>query len=465
MNPKCILPVVAGFLLFSVAAGEAGPRPNPHNDKFCIVCHKETPRFGVDTRQTVTFRDAGPDDPALCARCHKPEVNLHPVKVKPGNLGTTVSGKLPLGSSAGLEGMVTCTTCHFVHAADADHALLRGFAGSPDPGTFGGWQDLCRSCHATGLEKRSPHAGDDRSCAFCHGAKPVAGKPVAVAPRGEALCNFCHGVVQADHVAQANPFGPGAGCTECHEPHGAPKRAARLTDRYLAAARESDTLDPHYRKALCFACHKDEKDSPLLTADPIALCNRCHGTGRIPGDPHPLKAVPPGIKVPAGWPLREGALTCLTCHRNGHAEDRGHYRFLRGGPYENRNDICFGCHDREQFRQRNPHQDINQYKGCDFCHSVRPIPGKDTARTVKFLADINILCLRCHADQPHPAGRQHTMDLDPDRAAGIPPDYPLDAMGKITCATCHNPHIAEVGEYKLRGTANGMGICDKCHGY
>ncbi len=456
--------LVIVLLVMLAPAAHAAAKPNPHNSSDCLFCHGATPKFGLDTRATVTFTGSTWDDPALCLRCHKPEENLHPLKVKPGAAaGMTAPADLALGRSPGLEGTVVCVTCHFVHAADADHALLDGFPGSQRPALFTSWQDLCRECHGTSLAKRSPHAGDEKTCVFCHQATPKKGQPAMVTQRGEALCNFCHGGMQNKHFEKANPFSGEVTCSTCHDPHLGTDHPGRLKASFLEAARVQVTIDPHYRKTLCFTCHKEEQGAPLLTADANALCNRCHGTGQIPGDPHPLVKVPPGMTIPAGWPLRDGSVTCSTCHRAGHREDRPFYRFLRGGPYRDRNDVCFQCHSKEEFAKRNPHKDINQLKGCEFCHAVRPVPGKDNAKTVKLLADVVILCLRCHDYTPHPAAFQHTIKLDTEWAGKIPAELPLNQNGEITCSTCHNPHIEEVENRKLRGGMTGMEICGQCH--
>jgi predicted CXXCH cytochrome family protein len=464
MSARLVLPLLAAAILVLPGRADA-EEGNPHNSKLCLVCHKETPRFGVDTKATVTFRAGGWDDPKLCATCHKPEENLHPMLVSPGGgaLGTKAPANLPLGSSPGFEGTVVCTTCHFIHAADADHALLRGFAGSQNPGTFKRWQDICRDCHSAGLEKRSAHAGDDRACAFCHGQKPQAGKAAAVLARGAELCNFCHGGVQDDHYAKANPFKDPVTCPSCHDPHLGPDSAARLKKEYLEASRDAVTVSPHYLgRALCESCHTADRKT-LRAADPIELCNRCHGSGKIVADPHPLGKVPAEITIPNGWPLQQGSLTCLTCHLAGHKEHAGGNKFLRGGPAPDTNIFCQNCHKPEALKGRNPHLDVNNGKGCELCHSERPVPGKDTIETVKFVADPNILCMRCHSPGPHPAAIEHTVLLNAERASAIARDLPV-YRGRIVCATCHNPHIADVEDHKLR-SGGGLEICAACHKY
>lgn len=465
MKKRCVV-TVGVAVLFAVLSQAGAAEPNPHNGRLCLLCHKETPRFGIDTRETVTFRSGAWDDPALCHHCHKPEENLHPILVEPGekHMKTRRPANLPLGSSPGMEGRVTCTTCHFLHAAETEYALLRGFPGSQKPKLFSSWQHFCRECHGTGLRQRSPHGGDERACIFCHQNRPREGEAVDVAPRGIDLCNFCHGAVQNEHFAQVNPYGEDVTCTRCHDPHLGPENPARLKQEYIDAVRNSATVNPHYRNTLCLSCHTDGQGPALINDDPVVLCNRCHGTGEIIGDIHPIRKVPESITPPGDWPLRKGFLTCLTCHLAGHPEHSEEYKFLRGGPYAGRNDFCTNCHDPKSFAGRNPHRDIVQGKGCEFCHAVRPVPGKDTIKTVRFIADPNILCLRCHDESPHPASFNHTMTIDPERAAGIPETLPVYKGIKIVCATCHNPHIEEVEGHKLRGGMGGIEICAGCHG-
>ena len=58
------------------------------------------------------------------------------------------------------------------------------FSRGGQPCLFPTWQDLCRECHGAGLEQRSPHAGDGRSCAFCHSVQPEPGQKATVTPGG-----------------------------------------------------------------------------------------------------------------------------------------------------------------------------------------------------------------------------------------------------------------------------------------
>jgi predicted CXXCH cytochrome family protein len=92
---------------------------------------------------------------------------------------------------------------------------------------------------------------------------------------------------------------------------------------------------------------------------------------------------------------------------------------------------------------------------CDFCHITTPQKGKTITR---FTRSISYLCLECHSvpqDNSHPVGIIPTMDM--------PEGFLLDWSGKMTCATCHDPHSESRNQY-LRTTLRGRDFCILCHG-
>jgi predicted CXXCH cytochrome family protein len=455
----------AGILLILVATSAHAFTPNSHNSLDCLFCHGEEPIFGVDTRDTVTFYRNEGDDPALCYVCHEPEENLHPVEVRPGETALKISppADLPLGTSAGMEGRVVCITCHSIHASNAAAALLRGFPGTQNIKGYDNWQQFCRQCHGDILERRSPHAGDERACAFCHTVRPEEGEQVEILPRGVRLCNFCHGAIQKDHLSGVNPYDGPVDCLTCHDPHIGPDQKARLKPEYFDYLRGAVTVNPHRRKFLCSLCHVEDKTFTLITRDSTALCNRCHATPKVVGEMHPLSEVTEKTKVPKGWPLSKGRMTCLTCHPPGHLEDEERVDLLRGGPYGSRNAFCARCHDYTELAGTDPHLPIHERKGCENCHVGTPDLGKDTAETVTFPTSINLLCLRCHEDTGHPGGATHTIFPGEARASGIPEHLPLNRYKRITCTSCHNPHFPKSEKYKLRDPMGGGTICLDCH--
>lgn len=95
-------------------------------------------------------------------------------------------------------------------------------------------------------------------------------------------------------------------------------------------------------------------------------------------------------------------------------------------------------------------------ESCGSCH----LAGIDTAanNAAMLIASQEQLCGRCHANalkMSHPSG------FTPPSGKIIPPVYPLDWKGDLTCSTCHEVHSDLPG--KLRGTATGRDMCLACH--
>ena len=82
--------------------------------------------------------------------------------------------------------------------------------------------------------------------------------------------------------------------------------------------------------------------------------------------------------------------------------------------------------------------------------------------TLKFVADINITCLSCHDAPDHPGGIRHTVVLKASMPA-VPDLLPLSTGRKITCATCHNPHLYPQVGHGLRGLIEPSAFCLRCH--
>ncbi|MHB8836243.1 MAG: cytochrome c3 family protein [Candidatus Methylomirabilia bacterium] len=462
---------IAGAVVavFCCAVAGATAKPNSHAALECGFCHLDTPRFGVDTVKTVNFWRSEGDEPQLCERCHDPEVNFHPLGVTPNRQRreTRLYRFLPLGKSEAVRDQVVCVSCHYIHAANADYALLRGFPGSVEPGLLANWKELCRLCHGRGLEKRSPHDGDARSCAYCHSARPQPGQPATLTPADHKLCEFCHGLKSEEHYAGVNPYQERQDCTVCHGAHLGQDRPALLKADYFDPIRDLPMLNPHRKGTACFACHAGGKPGPLQGVAAVAICQRCHDSGKIAGMSHPMTKVPAVYVLPQGWPLSDGAMTCLTCHVPGHPpgsipgrvdEPVGVRYLLRataGGP---RTAVCLRCHTESEWAGRNPHKEIAQKKtGCSLCHAADPEDGD----TESFIAGVNILCLRCHDDSDHPVGIRHTVTLK--AGMDVPGSMPLGTGRRITCATCHDPHLESAAGHLLRGAKERPVFCQSCH--
>ena len=457
-----ILLVAARIVLPVLPAGAAD---NPHNDGSCVTCHPTPPRFGIDTRYNVTFTTSA-DDPGLCTSCHPAGKHPHPVLVDAGSglPGARISTYLPAGTSAAFAGKIVCTSCHFIHAADTRYGLLRGFPGSPDPRYFASAAVFCEECHGANLVSRPAHGGGAGSCAFCHAGEPRRDRKVEAPSSFRERCKICHRGVKDEHFAKITPFGDKRECLLCHDRHGvASSSPGLLSEGYHAAANDSVVIRPHYRRSLCFTCHANSDDYALRSEDLNALCNRCHASGLIPSNIHPLRKVPPKITVPQGWPLADGALTCLTCHDQGHEDQPQRRRMLHGGPYASPRAVCRNCHSGVDLENSRLHQEINEGKSCELCHRTRPQPGTDTFKTVTLIADPDLLCLRCH-DQSAGDGSVHHSDvLGREIDEGhIPAELPL-YNGRVICATCHNPHLRDESGSRLREYLENSNFCTGCH--
>ena len=88
---------------------------------------------------------------------------------------------------------------------------------------------------------------------------------------------------------------------------------------------------------------------------------------------------------------------------------------------------------------------------CSYCH----VTSDKTVRQ-QLKAPLSELCAECHPDRRSP--NEHKVDLVPFmKVVGLP----LSKEGKITCATCHDPH--DTGGYPMLLRARPAELCFKCH--
>jgi len=261
----------------------------------------------------------------------------------------------------------------------------------------------------------------------------------------------------------------------------------------------ANTIDIHYSAQYCTECHVDvprKGSHPQLRygGDFKVLC-RCH-YGDSKNYPHPVDRKPSPemmTAIPAQFPLREGRITCSTCHdivvqcRDNQLERTflKEQKFLRGEPFKTKNSICFRCHNINRYQRYNPHRQLNakneiEKETCLYCHSELPDENQTSAKDARLIGDLKTLCIRCHMIEP----RQdfHAKHLRTPSAEVLTrikqlQDHnniilPLNEDGMITCATCHNPHEKGVIP-DVRAGATGAGgdkrqrleenMCIKCH--
>jgi len=87
-----------------------------------------------------------------------------------------------------------------------------------------------------------------------------------------------------------------------------------------------------------------------------------------------------------------------------------------------------------------PHAFFNKTENCTCCHDTRD-QGTDIDPHA-FSVDITESCMGCHPS--HTIGRSHPVGVRPAarfRTMAIPANLPVDGDRRITCGTCHNPHL------------------------
>jgi predicted CXXCH cytochrome family protein len=473
-----------------LVATAAKPASNPHGSLACSRCHAGTEQSYPEARRAGTpmplVAEAG-GSVGLCRECHPDAHGFHPVDFPVKRLADAIAraGVFPLDTPYEGYDKLTCTSCHDVHFPGTANSLLRGFpfdepvASAP----FRTRLDFCRACHgAEEIARLSGHraAPGDTGCGLCHGLPDAAGTPGPLKRTLNSICAFCHPPAAAGvaHFAPYNPFpgqpAPAAGrwtCASCHVHHRGGAASPGFTAQFLAAVAKSTRVSPHRSARFCLGCHPETPPppgtpgarAPLVEPDVTRLCQGCHDReGGLRMD-HPLKAPTKEVPAPADWPLRaDGTLGCQSCHLAGHApRDPANPRFLRGGPYRQRNEPCRRCHREEPVR-RNIHQEIADSRGCERCHLPEsPEPGA-AFEPGALRAEPTLLCLLCHVVAPHPASAEHTGR--PRAGGGITVDQrraPL-TLGKITCFTCHDTHEGSAEEKFLRA-AGPTALCGACH--
>lgn len=172
----------------------------------------------------------------------------------------------------------------------------------------------------------------------------------------------------------------------------------------------------------CVTCHASEGESLKGTAHAQAKhprspaaglgCESCHG----PGQAHVDDDAKGHIRKLAQMKPAEVSETCLTCH------NRGDHAAWEGSTHESRNLSCATCHS---------------------VHAPKSFESQLKAATQ------TALCAQCHRVQV----------VKTERAVAHMPVR----EGKMSCASCHNPH-GSLTNVKLLRTGNSVAeSCMTCH--
>lgn len=250
--------------------------------------------------------------------------------------------------------------------------------------------------------------------------------------------------------------------------------------------KEESVKNPHKEPVLCRSCHTSNigsRSNLRFDGNVTILCQSCHDGLIATRETHPVDLVPSrtiGRKIPTDFLLKDGMLTCLSCHdiTSSCKTDRAgvmlNNSLLRGDPVPYPMAFCFRCHVKDTYQPYNAHNQIEDGKTkteiCLWCH-VR-IPDVDSrlkeGASYALRSKSFGICNNCHrVAKGHPIDGTHmhatpstdmmqymfAYEMQPRmnlpfkdlleyvRAVKqVPRSIPLDENGRITCYSCHNPH-------------------------
>jgi DmsE family decaheme c-type cytochrome len=230
-------------------------------------------------------------------------------------------------AQAGYVGSDTCLTCHDTQSV---HGSAHGDARIPgSPAADKG----CESCHGPGQK----HVEDD--------AKGHMLRFSQMAPRDVSdTCVTCHNRTEHALWDSSAHNARNLGCTTCHSVHSSKSGTAQLV--------KNNQLE------VCGSCHKAQVQKQLRSSH---------------------------------MPVREGKMTCTSCH-NPHGSTN--VKLLRVGNYIN--ESCVSCHA----EKRGPFL-WDHAAGRESCSSCHDPHGSNNDRML--VARQPSLCQRCHIGTRHPS--------------------------------------------------------------
>lgn len=253
---------------------------------------------------------------------------------------------------------------------------------------------------------------------------------------------------------------------------------------------------PHWDGESCNTCHGEGTPVAIENYDATAMCGKCHDESDTLSCRHPTGidiGGPGSTALPENFQgaIRDGKLVCTTCHDplvQCQGDKLAPYlnpRFLRGGPFQQRDEVCLLCHDATDYGKLNPHEQLvggeANEQVCGFCHAAAA--ERITAST-GFRMDASLQCLGCHPVAPHPMSMIPGSGIDSWNHLVVPGESTLRQMnatraqtgarlpvepgtGKITCSTCHDPHETGVIDsdpaFLERARMRPVARCENCH--
>jgi len=253
---------------------------------------------------------------------------------------------------------------------------------------------------------------------------------------GKATCAVCHEEAAAALAVTAHgrtgrtDWDGAAGCETCHGPGAAHSESGDPTKIKILKA-----LPAAEQSAACLSCHENGhraqwKGSPHDSRD--LSCLTCH-TIHQKGKPHPsllTKATEfdtcgschlrrkATLMRSAHMPLREGTMTCSSCHDPHGSTGPSQLR------QESVNDNCYTCHAEKKAPMLWEHPPVKE--NCLTCHDPHGSlhPRMQVAKQPR-------LCQQCHDETRHPT--QPYADASPGAEF-----FPNGRMFDRGCLNCHS---------------------------
>lgn len=250
----------------------------------------------------------------------------------------------------------------------------------------------------------------------------------------EADCAACHEELVKATTNQIHmrtkPFevsGHAVGCEGCHSGGTAHAESGGDTSKVRRMSRDKATdkacLECHALKGFpawhasthaaedvhCATCHTVHKAS-----SPLDGCTKCHAEQRAQ------------FELPSHHPLREGKMSCVSCH-NPHAATEAKLKSR-----QRLNDLCTECHQAQEGPFVFEHEPVQE--SCATCH----VPHGSVADRL-LTANEPMLCLQCHEFHFHTSYRATD---GVQVIGGIPRQSPNGPEGmnrafSTKCTQCH----------------------------
>lgn len=215
-----------------------------------------------------------------------------------------------------------------------------------------------------------------------------------------------------------------------------------------------------YKAGKCRSCHAAEHKQ--FNSELTQTCQVCH-------DLNSEK-----IKK-AHFSANISGVDCLKCHYTHASDQKGLLKEVTHQPFglkmcgachvvdeagkikvqDNIEKVCKACHSDKTGKGMAVAHPALEMLGCPDCHNPHT-----TSRPRLLSRNMTDLCLDCH-DQSQI--EKHPVDIEPSAKAAVNPGKPwLILDGKVTCASCHNPHFAEIPFLLKETTVDGK-LCADCH--